>query len=113
MSGEEMRMTGEARQPDRRVRGDVVIIGMAALFPGAPDLTTYWQNILGKVDAVTDAPPEAWDASIYFDPTSSEKDRVYCQRGGYLGPIAYFNPLEHGVMPRAVDGGEPDQWLTL
>src|SRR5207248_11548587 len=58
-------------------------------------------------------PPEAWDAGIYFDPASSEQDRVYCQRGGYLGPIAYFNPLEHGVMPRSVDGGEPDQWLAL
>jgi len=91
----------------------IAIIGMAALFPGAPDLTTYWQNILGKVDAVTDPPSEAWDASTYFDPTSSERDRIYCQRGGFLGPIAMFNPLEHGIMPRAVDGGEPDQWLAL
>ena len=25
----------------------------------------------------------------------------------------YFDPLEHGIMPRAVEGGEPDQWLAL
>jgi acyl transferase domain-containing protein/phosphopantetheinyl transferase len=95
------------------VRGEVAIIGMAALFPGAPDLTTFWQNILRKVDAVTDPPPEAWDPSVHYDPTSTANDRVYCQRGGYLGPFAYFNPVEHGVMPLAVDGGEPDQWLAL
>ena len=98
---------------DRRVRGEVAIVGMAALFPGAPDLTTYWQNILGKVDAVSDPPEGSWDPAIHFDADSNANDRVYCKRGGYLGPIAYFDPLEHGIMPLAVDGGEPDQWLAL
>src|SRR5215831_3720378 len=37
---------------------DVAVIGMACLFPGAPDLATFWQNIVGKVDAITDPPPE-------------------------------------------------------
>ncbi len=92
---------------------DVAIIGMAALYPGAPDLTSYWQNILDKVDAITDPPPGSWDPSTHFDPTSTENDRVYCQKGGYLAPVASFNPLEHGVMPVAVEGGEPDQWLAL
>src|SRR5690606_8645356 len=30
---------------------DVAIIGMACLLPRAPDLQTYWENILNKVDA--------------------------------------------------------------
>ena len=40
---------------------DVAIIGMACLLPGVPNLTSYWHNILHKVDAITDPPPEAWD----------------------------------------------------
>src|SRR5215813_6155965 len=95
------------------IRGDIAIIGMACLFPGAPDLATYWQNITAKVDAITDPPPEAWDAGTFYDPTSTANDRVYCKRGGFLGPLAYFDPLEHGIMPLAMQGGEPDQWLAL
>lgn len=92
---------------------DIAIIGMACLFPGAPDLPTYWQNIVSKVDAVTDPPPEAWDPDTYYDSDSTDEDRVYCKRGGYLGPLARFDPLRHAVMPTAVEGSEPDQWLAL
>ena len=91
----------------------VAIIGMACMYPGAPNLRVFWQNILSKVDAITDPPLEAWDSDIFYDPTSNENDRVYCKRGGYLGPWAHFSPLEHGIMPRAAEGGEPDQWLAL
>jgi acyl transferase domain-containing protein/phosphopantetheinyl transferase len=92
---------------------DIAIIGMGCMYPGAPNLTAYWNNIISKVDSITDPPPEAWDSDIFYDPTSGENDRVYCKRGGYLGEQAYFNPLDHGVMPRALEGGEPDQWLAL
>ncbi len=103
----------EPTASDRSIRGDVAIIGMAGIFPGAPDLTTYWENILARVDAVTDPPPGAWDEATHFDPASSENDRVYCKRAGYLGPVAFFNPLASGIMPLTAEGGEPDQWLAL
>jgi acyl transferase domain-containing protein/phosphopantetheinyl transferase (holo-ACP synthase) len=90
----------------------VAIVGMACMFPGAPDLDSYWQNILGKVDATSDPPPEAWDPEVYYDPEFGDEDRTYCKRGGYLGSMARFDPLEHGIPPVAV-GGEPDQWLAL
>ncbi len=92
---------------------EVAIIGMACLFPGAPDLKTYWENIIFKVDSITDPPAEAWDSEIYYDPDSTENDRVYCKRGGYIGPLADFDPFDNGIMPKAVEGGEPDQWLAL
>ena len=109
-------MDHASRNPQSAIRNpqsDVAIIGMACMFPGAPNLAAFWQNIVSKVDAITDPPPEAWDSDIFYDPGSQENDRVYCKKGGYLGPLAYFNPLEHGVMPRAAEGGEPDQWLAL
>ena len=90
----------------------IAIIGMSCLFPGAPNLDAYWRNILGKVDAVTDPPPEACEAACTSIPTPSKRDRVYCKRGGYLGALATFDPLAHGIPPVAV-GGEPDQWLAL
>ncbi|MBW2306502.1 MAG: polyketide synthase dehydratase domain-containing protein [Deltaproteobacteria bacterium] len=101
------------RSKDIVKQEDVAITGMACLFPGAPDLQTYWQNIVSKVDAITDPPSEAWDPDVYHDPDSTEEDRVYCKRGGFIGPLAHFNPLKYSVMPTAVEGGEPDQWLAL
>ena len=85
---------------------------MSCLFPGAPELDAYWRNILGKVDAVTDPPPEAWDVDVYYDPDFADTDQTYCKRGGYLGALASFDPLAYGIPPVAV-GGEPDQWLAL
>jgi acyl transferase domain-containing protein/phosphopantetheinyl transferase len=85
---------------------------MACLFPGAPDVDAYWRNILGKLDATSDPPPEAWDPDVYYDPDFADTDRTYCKRGGYLGSLAQFDPLAHGIPPVAV-GGEPDQWLAL
>jgi acyl transferase domain-containing protein/phosphopantetheinyl transferase len=92
--------------------GGVAVTGMSCLFPGASDLDAYWHNILGKVDATSDPPAEAWDPAVYYDPEFSDTDATYCKRGGYLGSLASFDPLAHGVPPVAV-GGEPDQWLAL
>ena len=68
------------------VQHGVAIIGMACLFPGAPNLDVYWRNILGKVDAVTDPPPEAWDTDVYYEPDSAETDKVLdAYARGYRG----------------------------
>lgn len=91
---------------------DVAVIGMACIFPGAPDLRTYWENILNKIDATGD-PPEEWRAELSYDPNSQANDRIYTKRGGYLGDLARFDPLRFGIMPRSIDGGEPDHFLAL
>ena len=97
----------------RRGALDVAIVGMACRFPGARDLSSYWENILAGVDATTDVPPERWDPAVFFDPDSTANDRVPCRRGGYLESPIPFDPASHGIMPNAVDGGEPEQFLIL
>jgi acyl transferase domain-containing protein/phosphopantetheinyl transferase len=91
---------------------EIAIVGMACLFPAAPDLRTFWRNVVAGYDAVGDPPPH-WEIDCLFDPDSSSSGRYYCKRGGYLGDLARFDPLEYGIMPKAVTGGEPDQWLAL
>ena len=93
---------------------EVAIVGMAAVFPGAPDLATYWSNMLAGVDAITDVPASRWDPS-YYDPEAAatrRSDRLYCRRGGFLQSAA-FDPTRFGIMPLAVCGAEPDQLLAL
>jgi len=93
---------------------DIAITGMACIFPGAPDVRSYWENIIAKVDAVGD-PPEDWETEHFYDPDSNDQDndRTYSKRGGYLRDLAQFDPLKYGVMPNSVDGGEPAQFLAL
>lgn len=93
---------------------DIAIVGMSCIFPGASGIKTYWQNIISGIDCIIDAPPELWDQGVLFDPNSTEKDRVYCNRGGFLQEKEReFNPLKYGIMPSGVEGSEPDQFLGL
>jgi acyl transferase domain-containing protein len=92
---------------------DVAIVGMAGLFPGSPDLRTYWDNVVAGVSAISDPPPGSWDPQVFFDPASTSPDRVYCKRGGFLSDLTRFEPAAYGVIPTAAQGGEPDQWLAL
>jgi acyl transferase domain-containing protein/phosphopantetheinyl transferase (holo-ACP synthase) len=95
-----------------RTGREVAIVGMAAVFPGAPDLATYWRNISTGVDAITEVPPARWDAE-FFDPAHAGVDRFYCRRGGFLDGVAGFDPIAFGIMPVAAAGAEPDQLLAL
>jgi acyl transferase domain-containing protein len=91
---------------------DIAIIGMACVLPGAPDAGRYWENILHKVNAISDAPPE-WEAELFYEQDTKADDRTYCKRGGFLGKLAEFDPFSFGIMPNAVDGGEPDHYMAL
>ncbi|MDG2051562.1 MAG: beta-ketoacyl synthase N-terminal-like domain-containing protein [Myxococcota bacterium] len=93
--------------PQPTMREPIAIIGMACRFPMAPDLSTFWSNILKSVDCVSD-PVDGWDAKRYLD-----SGRVDTAKGGFLKELFSFDPKRFGVMPSSVDGGEPDQYLAL
>ena len=58
----------------------IAIVGMAAMMPGAPNLDTYWRNIVGGVDAVTEVPASRWDPEFYDPAAPADRaDRVYCR----------------------------------
>ena len=85
----------------------VAIIGMACIFPGAPDLQAFWNNILKAVDAIG-TPADNWGAQRYLD-----SGRIKTQNGGFLRDLYRFDPAEFGIMPNSVNGSEPDQFLAL
>jgi acyl transferase domain-containing protein/phosphopantetheinyl transferase (holo-ACP synthase) len=98
--------------PLRQSGQGIAVVGMSALFPGAPDLDSFWRNLVDGHDSITDAPADRWDP-VYYDPAGTGPDRFYCRRGGFLGELATFDPQPFGIMPNAVDGVEPDQLLAL
>ena len=86
---------------------------MAGIFPKSPDVATFWHNILNKISGVVDPPAQSWDMRESYDPAMRGTNRIYTQKGGFLGDLAQFNPMAHGITPNAVDGTEPAQWLAL
>jgi 3-oxoacyl-(acyl-carrier-protein) synthase/phosphopantetheinyl transferase len=93
----------------------VAIVGMSVLFPGAPDLATYWRNVVDGVDAITDVPAGRWD-SEYYQPAGTgarRADRIYCNRGGFVDSPADWDVTRFGIMPNSVPGTEPDQLIAL
>ena len=91
---------------------DIAIIGMACLFPKALDLKMFWQNILSKVDAVTDA-PFGMSTKDMFGLESRYDDEVYCKRGGFIRDLVQFDPLKYGIAPKTIEGNNPDQYVVL
>jgi acyl transferase domain-containing protein/phosphopantetheinyl transferase (holo-ACP synthase) len=82
---------------------EIAIVGMAAVFPGAPDLDAFWTNIAAGVDAIGDVPASRLDPVFASGFT--------CTRGGFITPT--FDPIAFGIMPRAAESAEPDQLLAL
>ena len=91
---------------------DVAIVGMACILPGAPDVQTLWANILDKVDAIGEVPPERWDWRVMFDPDPAARDKVYSRWGGFIDPVE-LDPLALGMPPRSLESIEPFQLLAL
>ncbi|HEY3691199.1 MAG TPA: SDR family NAD(P)-dependent oxidoreductase [Pseudonocardiaceae bacterium] len=91
---------------------DIAIIGMSCLLPKAPDLATYWQNILAKLDAIIEVPKERWDLGVYFDADPSAPDKIYSRWGGFLDQIP-FDPMRYGMPPNSLPSIEPLHLLAL
>ena len=102
----------DPRHQSARPPADIAIIGVASVFPGAPDAQTFWSNVVAGRDALREVPDERWSADVYFDPESRDGTKTPSKWGGFLDPIP-FDPLEYGIPPRSLAAIEPVQLLAL
>ncbi|MGW5721157.1 SDR family NAD(P)-dependent oxidoreductase [Amycolatopsis sp. NPDC003865] len=100
-----------APEPPAPAPLDVAIVGMACMFPQAPDLASFWANVLAGADAVTEVPPQRWDTSLYYDP-EGQGEKTPSRWGGFLPEIG-FDPLKYGIPPSSLASIEPVQLLAL
>ena len=75
----------------------IAIIGMACLFPQAPDLASFWRNIVSGVDAVGE-PAAAWDAERYLR-VRAHQDRVRRLSQGPV-PLRSARVRDHAELAR-------------
>jgi len=90
----------------------IAIVGMSALFPDAPNLHQYWDNIINKIDSIIDIPKSRWNIEDYYDIDTEAPDKTYCKRGGFI-PDIDFNPMEFGIPPNILEVTDVTQLLGL
>jgi len=95
----------------RLLEDDVAIVGIACVFPDAPGVTAFWENILSARCSITDHPMPA--AQRLVDPDSPYFERSHTIRGGYLRDLFTFEPLRYGIMPDSIEGGNINHFMAL
>jgi len=91
---------------------DVAIVGIASVLPKSNSTREYWQNILDKVDAITEIPSHRWDWRLYFDADRTAKDKIYSKWGGFLDDMV-FDPMRYGMPPKSIASVDPMQLMAL
>jgi acyl transferase domain-containing protein/NAD(P)H-dependent flavin oxidoreductase YrpB (nitropropane dioxygenase family) len=99
-------------EPAATQPADIAIVGIASVLPKAAGSQEYWENILDKIDAITEIPSHRWDWRLYFDADRSAKDKVYSKWGGFLDDMA-FDPTRYGMPPKSIASVDPMQLMAL
>ena len=75
----------------------IAIVGLGGLFPGAPDLDTFWRNLVAKVDAIRQVDSGRWildPQDAYADQLAP--DKTYSTRCGLVDGFS-FDPACYDV----------------
>ncbi len=64
----------------------VAIVGIGGIFPGSPDLETFWQNVAAGVDTSREAPPGRWalPPEMAYDSRGGQVDKLYSKRACFI-----------------------------
>ncbi|HTY95660.1 MAG TPA: beta-ketoacyl synthase N-terminal-like domain-containing protein, partial [Solirubrobacteraceae bacterium] len=99
-------------EPQPPPPADIAIVGLGCILPGAPDVGTFWANILDGVDAITEIPAERWDWRRMYDADPAARDKVNSRWGGFIDPVV-LEPMALGLPPKSLESIEPFQLLAL
>lgn len=88
---------------------DIAIIGIAGRYPGADDLTGFWENLKAGRNCIGEVPAERWH---WRDAGISEADGGG-RWGGFITDVDKFDSLFFGISPREAERMDPQERLFL
>ena len=71
------------------------MIGLAGEYPGARDLTAFWDNLMAGRDCITPVPAERWDTD-----TLPDAQALYAREGGFIADHDRFDAAFFAIPPR-------------
>lgn len=112
-----VRQDSRAKAPTRMATSlperAIAVIGMGGRFPKAPDLETYWRNLLAGLDCITEIPPDRWDSRRFYHPDPTHPDTTYGLWGGFIDDVDKFDPFFFNISVREAEQMDPQQRLFL
>jgi amino acid adenylation domain-containing protein len=93
-------------EPEQAPLDGIAIIGMAGRFPGAPDLATFWQNLVAGKDTITRFEPADLASTQQPGP-----DFVHAH--GILDDAAMFEADFFAISPREAERMDPQHRVFL
>ena len=100
--------------PEPTAADPIAIIGIGCRLPGgAVDARSYWQMLMGGVDAIREVPQDRWNHRFYFDPEQGKPGKTYSKWAGLLDEIDTFDPGFFGISQREAQFIDPQQRLLL
>lgn len=124
MNGDEAllaRATAQLRAARRQLTGvlaeraePIAITGAGCRFPGgihSPD--ALWEFLLREGDAVTEVPPDRWNADEFYSPDPNEPGTMITRWGGFLAGVDQFDPRFFDISPREAAEIDPMHRLLL
>ena len=100
-------------RPDRGSSSNeaIAIVGMACRYPGAPDLTAYWNRLSSGADLISDGRPdfESWSHGV-GDPGA---DHASLRRGGFVSELDCFDADFFGIRPIEAEAMDPQHRMLL
>jgi len=105
--------TTRVASPGQSENEPVAIIGLAGMFPGSPDVESFWKNLHDEVDLVTEIPGERWDWRQFDgDPHSGDR-KTHCRWGGFVPDVDHFDARFFQISPLEANLMDPQHRLFL
>jgi phthiocerol/phenolphthiocerol synthesis type-I polyketide synthase D len=92
----------------------VAVVGIGCRFPGrVVGPTAYWAFLANGGDAISEVPPDRWDADAFYDPDPMALGRMSSKWGAFLPDVAGFDADFFGISPREAEAMDPQQRVLL
>ena len=88
----------------------IAVIGLAGRYPDAPDLATFWQNLLAGRDCIGEIPASRWSWQDYQQGHQGNSARL---QGGFIADVDQFDAEFFGISPREAASMDPQERLFL
>ena len=90
----------------------IAIIGMGCVLPDAPDVATFWANLLAGKSSIREVPHTRWDPKLFWSADKSLADKTYAKIGAFVTDNAVA-PMDYRIMPTALAQIDPSQLWAL
>ena len=94
----------------------IAVIGISGRYPGADDLSAFWQALRSGRNMIGEIPEERWPLDGFFHADADEaveQGMSYAKWGGFLDGFAEFDPLFFKISPRDAAAMDPQERLFL